>query len=1620
MATKLPQTPYDADLWDLQSALSTVSTSQERPVSSDLEDLYFDCGDVPMQDHEPLTPGRSMKPPETGSDESRAVPNDEEARTLLQNYGMSTAGPLKEVGQKEAREAEAMNSDGKLGQPVHDPDFRMADVFSDLESANSEQVEAVQRAEATHHPSEESEPEFEEGMSTQKVHASKRKQEYKQKFDRWARQHAKIITDEEIRLRKPAPADESLSIRELMRKDQRNIITDPREYQLELFERAKKQNIIAVLDTGSGKTLIAVLLLRHMIDQELEDRLMGKKPRTAFFLVDSVALVFQQYEVLSANLDQPIECFCGDMNADLWAKATWQSHLKQNMIIVCTAEILNQCLMHSFISIDQINILIFDEAHHAKKNHAYAQIIKDYYIAEMDESKRPKVFGMTASPVDVRHNFTQAARELETMLHCQIATTADLALLRTSVSRPNEAIVEYAGLQIPYETALGRELRTRYGSLKSLAKVFTYAREATSELGEWCADQVWSFAMAEKEAVRFERRIEKAFTKKHETTSVEMLDDEIGRLHEAQKFVSDWKFVEPMERPNGISSKVLVLRQYLDLIFERPTDARCIIFVDRRYTARLLKELFARFGSPHLRSGLLVGARNGDPGDAQLSVRQQILTLNQFRKGVLNCLVMLLEPGVSQQFATSIAEEGLDIPECNLVIRFDLYRTLIQYIQSRGRARHVQSKEVMKLFCESLPADRLLQGNEANLDASLDKEKNFRVFIDPESGAKLTYASSLVVLAHFVSCLPDASSSPNYIVTAEHGQFTCDVVLPESSPVHSARGRPSARKSIARRSAAFEACLLLRKGGHIDENLLSTHHKHLPAMRNAHLALHLNKSSNYEMKIKPRIWQESRGALPQSLYVTVFRLEKPECLGRDSQPVALLTRTRLPDFPSVMLHLQPDMTSNLHFNACKTSFPVSADSLAKLTTFTLRIYKDVFNKKFEVNEPAMSYWFAPIMKHRNSVQHDPGQLLDWETINYVHANEEWRWSIGRSPEELENRYLVDKWDGGRRFWAIKVLPDLHPDDPVPSDAAAHRYMASILDYSVSLYPNSRKNVVWRKDQPVIYAHRILHRLNWLDEFTAKELNTSTIAYVCPEPLLFSALPTSVAAMAYLIPSAISRVESYLIALEACDMLGLKIRPDLALEAITKDSDNTEEHRQEQIHLQRGMGKNYERLEFLGDCFLKMATSISIFCLHPNDSEFDYHVKRMLLICNQNLLNVATEKKLYEYIRSIGFSRRNWYPRGIKLLEGKGANRTEDQVHKHELGEKTIADVAEALIGAALLSYKTGNMDMAVKAVTALVSSSDHNVTRWADYYKLYTKPAYQLKPALGFQINLVIQVERDTGYRFAYPRLLASAFVHSSLSHSHGVPSYQRLEFLGDSLLDMVCVNFLFHRHPDRDPQWLTEHKGAMVSNKFLAALAVRLGFHKHLRYNTGPVEGQNRAYVEEITELEAEHDGDPRDYWTSASSPPKALADIVESFIGAMFVDSGFEFARVERFFDAHVRWFFEDMSVYDTFANRHPVTLLHTHLSVALGCANYKVMAADVPNATGMRVAHQVAVVMVHGEVVASGTAAGSKNAKIKAATRALQELKPLAPFEFRERWGCDCTDGKGQGLEDVGTAI
>jgi endoribonuclease Dicer len=122
------------------------------------------------------------------------------------------------------------------------------------------------------------------------------------------------------------------------------------------------------------------------------------------------------------------------------------------------------------------------------------------------------------------------------------------------------------------------------------------------------------------------------------------------------------------------------------------------------------------------------------------------------------------------------------------------------------------------------------------------------------------------------------------------------------------------------------------------------------------------------------------------------------------------------------------------------------------------------------------------------------------------------------------------------------------------------------------------------------------------------------------------------------PAIIHRIEDYLIALEAADVVGITISPALALEACTKDSDNSEAHSEKQLNFQSGMGPNYERLEFMGDCFLKMATSISLYSSNHNDDEFESHVKRMLMICNKTLFNTAQTLNLPEYVRSKAFSR----------------------------------------------------------------------------------------------------------------------------------------------------------------------------------------------------------------------------------------------------------------------------------------------------------------------------------------------------------------------------------------------
>ena len=270
------------------------------------------------------------------------------------------------------------------------------------------------------------------------------------------------------------------------------------------------------------------------------------------------------------------------------------------------------------------------------------------------------------------------------------------------------------------------------------------------------------------------------------------------------------------------------------------------------------------------------------------------------------------------------------------------------------------------------------------------------------------------------------------------------------------------------------------------------------------------------MKTKPSLWEQTRGSEPRKLFMTVIELTNPENLGRSCQPLALLTRTRLPDVPLFLLYLQADKVSNVACSSLSCSLEIDATSLEMLTQYTMCIYKDIFNKEFVADPKLMDYWLAPVVTQWKTILHEnlAHTLLEWTSIRHVaqdFANPSVQsWSKETPHEELINRFLIDRWDGGRRFFSVAIEPNLRPMDPVPGDVVLQgkeKKAESILSYSISLWSKSRarNQENWSRDQPVLRAERVLHRLNWLEEFSEKEKIARTTSYLCPEPLKFSAV-----------------------------------------------------------------------------------------------------------------------------------------------------------------------------------------------------------------------------------------------------------------------------------------------------------------------------------------------------------------------------------------------------------------------------------------------------------------------------------------------------------------------------------
>ncbi|KAI9152201.1 Dicer-like protein 1 [Paramyrothecium foliicola] len=1431
------------------------------------------------------------------------------------------------------------------------------------------------------------------------------------------------------------------------------IIAKPREYQNDLFERAKEKNIIVVLDTGSGKTLIGIMLVRHIVELELQNRALGKQKKVAFFVVDKGPLCSQQYTALNQNLEYPMARFYGAMAGVTKNKAFWDEQFEKQLVIVCTAQILLDCLSNGYIRMNQINLLIFDEAHHTKKNHPYARIIKQHYLRERNECDRPRILGMTASPVDAQTRDMKAtAMELESLLCSKIATVPDEVLADNLARREQvESVERYEEVAHPEDarTDLWKTIATIVSNNPQFRPALDFAQDAGSQLGSWCADRYWKLQMTESEMPKLQARTSQelmAFLTPGE------VDAAVAAVQQVQRLVQAFDLPPPSLDVSRVSRKVDSLWHTLQHAFTHGTE-RCIVFVEKRSTAFLLADLFTQREMliPGLIPAYLIGTQSTAFNFGNMSMRDQAIALMKFRSGDITCL-----------FATPIAEEGIDVPACDLIIRFDLYKSVIQYIQSKGRARQQKSRyismvedgnfehkkrllqaardaQALRKFCQELPADRKTDNGQIDVIASANYELlGQKAFEVAATGARLTFGNSLEVLARFVSSLPNPGNehlNAEFVVTKVGKKFTADVILPDVSPLKLISGFKQQSKQLARCSAAFEACIELIDKKYLDEHLQSTYIKKINKMRNARLAISPHKKAEYSMRLKPDMWSQLGQEIPSHLFKAGVYFSNPELLERKSRPLILLTRSQLPDVPEIPLFFDSGGAKVARLVASSGSRSFDEEEVEALMHFTLKVFKDVFNKKYEATAKEIPYFMVPASASHEGLRAGSPLELDWQLIRQVNKDDYLKWE-GAPDSFFHGKYVIDPHDGGRRFVLHGINAGLKPEDPVPEGVPEPKSRAwresdrSIKEYSNSMWRRTRKNTEWREGQPVVNAELLPLRRNLLDELAVDEgPESSRNCFLVLQTLEVSPLPVDVVAMTMTMPAILHRLESILIAMDACSLLSLQITPSLALEAMTKDSDNTDEHGEQQVNFQAGMGHNYERLEFLGDSFLKMATTISLFTLIPDFDESQYHDERMLMVCNQNLFNHAVDRKLYEYIRSRSFDRRTWYP-NLKLIKGK-APKLEV---RHQLGDKSIADVCEALIGAAYLDgVSHGNIDMAVAAVSCMVKNKKHAMMTFAEYYTSFNVPDWHTEGATAAQNFAVEQIAKTIGYKFQSGPLLRSAFKHPSYTFE-SIPHYQRLEFLGDALLDMAIVDYLFKHFPKADPQWLTEHKMAIASNQFLGCLCVKLDLHRHLLRSTSSLNGQIAQYITDLQQAEeaAQTEGTTsrnatrKDFWVSAPQPPKALSDMVEALVGAMFVDAKYDYSVVQNFFDRFVQPYFADMELYDTFANKHPVTELARVLTDA-GCTRWRLCATNVPCPVEDGIAavtenDVVCALLVHGKVVAHTVAKSGRYGKVRLAKQALAMVKDWSTEQYKQETGCDCQGVKTEELrlEDHGTAV
>ncbi|KAL6213497.1 hypothetical protein ACLB2K_012944 [Fragaria x ananassa] len=421
---------------------------------------------------------------------------------------------------------------------------------------------------------------------------------------------------------------------------------------------------------------------------------------------------------------------------------------------------------------------------------------------------------------------------------------------------------------------------------------------------------------------------------------------------------------------------------------------------------------------------------------------------------------------------------------------------------------------------------------------------------------------------------------------------------------------------------------------------------------------------------------------------------------------------------------------------------------------------------------------------------------------------------------------------GNVYSVFEVLSDTSAESPFESS----RY-SSYADYF-----HKRYGVVLKyPGQPLLRLKQSHSPHNLLLNFNGEVglvngKEHSMYAHMPPELLVYTGVRRDALKSFYLLPSLIHRLESLMLASQLREEISsghpssLQISSSLILEALTS--------------IRCSEDFSMERLELLGDSVLKYAIGCHLFLKYPNKHEGELTSLRQSVICNANLHKLGIGRSLQGYIRDGAFDPRCWVGPGQLSLrpvpcecgvdslevpvDSKFQTSSEvvvgkccDKRHRW-MGSKTISDCVEALIGA---YYVSGRLPAAVHFMKCLGIDVELEPTLVLE--AIATASLHSYNARVDDEIGIL---ESKLGYVFSTKSLLHKATTHAS---EQGY-SYERLEFLGDCVLDLLITWHFYQTHKDIDPGELTDLRAASVNNGYFAQVAVRHNLQQHLQHCSG------------------------------------------------------------------------------------------------------------------------------------------------------------------------------------------